>query len=85
VRFDFSERISMTNVTVQHTGGYGIWFGPGVHHAQLLHSRVIDMGAGGVRIGEATDLENGTEFRTARNITVADCSKQPPAQCAYDM
>jgi hypothetical protein len=73
VRFDFSERISMTNVTVQHTGGYGVWFGPGVYHAELLHSRVIDMGAGGVRIGEATDLENGTEFRTARNITVADC------------
>ena len=73
VRFGFSQRISMINVTVQHTGGYGIWFGPGVRQAELRHSKVLDMGAGGVRIGEETDLENGTEHRTARNVTVADC------------
>ena len=30
------------------------------------------MGAGGVRIGEASSFENGTAARTARNVTVAD-------------
>ena len=72
IHFEFSQRISLHNVSIEHVGGYGLWFGPGVHDAEFLRGRVLDMGAGGVRIGEASSFENGTAARTARNVTVAD-------------
>ncbi len=51
LHWDSSSNITLTNVTVQHTGGYGVWFGPGVVGALLSRALVTDMGAGAVRIG----------------------------------
>ena len=53
-------------------GGYGVNFGAGVRDARFSHGRIEDLAAGGVRIGEASGYENGTELRTARNVTVTD-------------
>jgi hypothetical protein len=72
VHFQFSTNISLHRCTVEHVGGYGVNFGAGVRDARFSHGRIEDLAAGGVRIGEASGYENGTEFRTARNVTVTD-------------
>ncbi len=38
---------------VSHLGAYGIWFRRGCHDCRLQQNRVWDLGAGGVRVGEA--------------------------------
>jgi hypothetical protein len=52
---------------VQHTGGYGVWFGCGVRDGILHESNLTDLGAGGVRVGG----NDGACIAT--NITVTDC------------
>ncbi|MGC8742694.1 MAG: right-handed parallel beta-helix repeat-containing protein [Verrucomicrobiia bacterium] len=37
---------------VAHTGGYGIWFRRGCRNCRIEQTRIFDLGAGGVRIGE---------------------------------
>lgn len=72
LHFEFADQISLSNVTIEHVGGYALWFGPGVRHSRFSSGRLLDMGAGGVRIGEAVSFENHTDNRTVRNITVED-------------
>ena len=74
VHFEFSSNISLTNCTIQHTGGHGLWFGAGVRNAQFVHGRVRDVGAGAVRIGEPRALPAHPDpaLRVARNVRVSD-------------
>ncbi|MHC4945431.1 MAG: right-handed parallel beta-helix repeat-containing protein [Planctomycetota bacterium] len=38
---------------IVHVGGYGIWLDEGSRHCRFSHSEIRDLGAGGVRIGNA--------------------------------
>jgi len=38
---------------VAHIGGYGIWFRRGCKDGQIQQNRLFDLGAGGIRVGEA--------------------------------
>ena len=40
VHFEFSTNVVMKNVTIEHTGGFGLWLGAGVHDASFEHGRV---------------------------------------------
>jgi hypothetical protein len=86
LHFEFVSGVTLRNVTVEHTGGLGIWLGAGVKDALFSRGRVEDTGAGAMRLGEAGHgtCDNGNKeapgrgaywcnaTRTARNITVAD-------------
>ena len=55
-----SERVVLRNITIQHTGGYGLWFDSGTRDAVANRVHLRDLGAGGIRM------------TMAHNITVAD-------------
>jgi len=44
---------SLEQCEVAHVGTYGIWFSRGCKHNRIVQNHVHDLGAGGVRIGEA--------------------------------
>ena len=71
VRFENgSVGVELVNVTVAHTGGYGVWFQPGARDSAVRRSRLVDLGAGGVRAGGS-----GHNAATgAGNVTVEDCT-----------
>ncbi len=47
--------------TVAHSGGYAIFFGRGSKRTQVLASELFDLGAGGVKLGEAGQFANDDE------------------------
>ena len=53
IHFEFADRITLTNVTVKHTGGWGVWLGAGMRNSTFRNGHVSDPGAGAVRLGEA--------------------------------
>jgi hypothetical protein len=70
VHFEFSTNLVMRNISIEHTGGFGLWLGAGVHNASFEYGRVLDVGAGGVRIGEAASQDS--DERKAMNVLVSD-------------
>lgn len=54
IRLKFAEKVELTDCEIMHTGNYAISFGEGVRYSSLTGSRLFDLGAGGVRIGEPT-------------------------------
>lgn len=64
-----SSQIYLTNVTIRHVGGYGVWFAQGSQDCLLSRSTLYDLGAGGVRIGEG---RSGIDPLHAVNVTVSD-------------
>ncbi len=44
---------SFERCEVAHVGGYGIWLRRGCKGSRIVHCRIHDVGAGGVRVGEA--------------------------------
>ena len=63
-----SQRVTVHNITVRHTGGYGLWFAAGCHDSSASFVQMSDLGAGGVRIGSATG--------DAYNISLTDSTLQ---------
>jgi hypothetical protein len=53
VLLDGAREVTFEDCEIGHIGTYGIWFRRGCQHCTLRHSEVHDLGAGGVRIGEA--------------------------------
>ncbi|CAN5180033.1 right-handed parallel beta-helix repeat-containing protein [soil metagenome] len=54
IMIDHAREISFENCEIAHTGNYGIWFRRGCEHSTLRDSHLHDLGAGGIRVGEAT-------------------------------
>jgi hypothetical protein len=52
------------NCEISHVGDYGLWLRRGCKNNRIVHTRLHDLGVGGVRIGEAgpaaTDAEEST-------------------------
>jgi hypothetical protein len=65
---DGARNVSFENCTVAHTGIYGIWFRRGCRADRVAHCRLIDLGAGGVRVGE-TEIRPNEADRTGQ-ITI---------------
>jgi len=47
-----ASHIAMDHCRVAHAGGYAIWFAQGAHDSSVTASEIVDMGAGGIKIGE---------------------------------
>jgi len=62
---------SFENCVVSHVGGYGIDFGRGCKDNRIVRCEVVDIGAGGIRIGE-TSLRKEEADKTTGNV-VTDC------------
>jgi len=63
----------------EHVGGTGLWFREGAKSCDLRDSRLFDLGASGVRIGEMRTLPD--ETRTS-HITVDNCIVQSGGRIA---
>lgn len=72
--------------TVRHTGGYGMAFGAGSRHNRLEGCDLIDLGAGGIKIGHAGAaswdavgrLPNDPEMHVSHHV-VRNCRIARPA------
>ena len=51
---------------IAHTGGYGLWLASGCQNNRVVQCHIHDLGAGGVRLGEAT-LPKQPEQQALRN------------------
>lgn len=51
IQADHTRRITIENCEIAHTGIYGIWFRNGCTHNTVRHTRLHDLGAGGLRSG----------------------------------
>jgi hypothetical protein len=49
--FDYAERCAVTDGGIEHVGNYGIEVGVGCEDIEIARNRILDIGAGGVRIG----------------------------------
>jgi hypothetical protein len=59
------------NSTISHTGGYGIWLDRGSKHNAIHHCTLIDLGAGGIKLG-TTDAPADDALVASHN-EVSDC------------
>ena len=55
-----------------HSGGYAVWFGRGSKRNQVLANEMFDLGAGGVKMGEAqqTPQRGGAQLRERHRPTI---------------
>jgi hypothetical protein len=51
---DGARNCLMDNCEISHVGDYGLWLRRGCKDNRIVHTRLRDLGVGGVRIGEAT-------------------------------
>lgn len=70
----------LNGCAVRHTGEYAVAFGPGCRDNRLEHCELVDLGAGGVKIGNALPAEWGDtlgapadEEALVSHHTVIDC------------
>ncbi|MBP7933799.1 MAG: right-handed parallel beta-helix repeat-containing protein [Phycisphaerae bacterium] len=54
VTADHARGVAIEDCTIEHVGLYGIWMRQGCSHCRIVRNELYDLGAGGVRIGEAT-------------------------------
>ena len=49
---DNARYLTLTDCRIEHTGIYGVWFRHGCADCRIERRALIDLGAGGVRMGE---------------------------------
>ena len=47
LHFEFASGVHLRNVSIEHTGAQGLWFGAGVFDSVFEHGRIEDVGATG--------------------------------------
>ena len=67
VMVDGARHITFSHCEIAHVGAYGIWFRKGCRDNALRQTHLHDLGAGGVRIGEAAIASNPAE-RTSHTL-----------------
>ncbi|YCM42201.1 right-handed parallel beta-helix repeat-containing protein [Verrucomicrobiaceae bacterium 227] len=65
-----AKQVAFEECRMELVGGTGVWFREGAKNCQIMDSRMFDLGASGVRIGEMRTLPD--ETRTS-HITVDNC------------
>jgi hypothetical protein len=68
---DGARKVTLADCRIEHTGIYGVWFRHGCTDCRLDRCALIDLGAGGVRIGE-TQIPANAAGQTGR-ITMDNC------------
>lgn len=68
VTADGARRLQIADCTLAHTGTYGVWFRRGCVDCRIERCELFDLGAGGVRLGEAAMPE--TEAALTRGCVV---------------
>ncbi|WP_165252392.1 right-handed parallel beta-helix repeat-containing protein [Paludisphaera soli] len=53
VQVDGARRVALEGCRIEHVGVYGVWFRRGCTDCKVERCALVDLGAGGVRIGEA--------------------------------
>lgn len=71
VMVDGARRVALEGCRIEHAGIYGVWFRRGCADSRVERCALVDLGAGGVRIGE-TGMPAKPEHATG-GITVDDC------------
>lgn len=61
IMLDGARNISFKNIGLNHIGSYGMWFRKGCSDITVEQSRITDMGAGGIRIGETANRAKENE------------------------
>ena len=86
-----ARHVKIDRCAVRHVGGYALAFGNGCRHNSLENSELVDMGAGGVKIGHARpgswedvarvwdDPESLVSHHTVRNCLIAHGGRLHPA------
>ncbi len=71
IMVDGADKIKFEQCEIAHTGQYGIWFRTGCSNCSMTQCYIHDLGAGGIRIGEAIIQKDERQF--THNITVENC------------
>ncbi|MDG3004836.1 right-handed parallel beta-helix repeat-containing protein [Paludisphaera mucosa] len=71
VTADGARRVELKNCRIEHVGIYAVWFRRGCTDCKVEHCALVDLGAGGVRIGE-TSMPAKPGHATGK-VTVDDC------------
>ena len=82
IEIDLARNVSFEDVGIAHTGNYGIWFRQGCQNCRIQHSRLEDLGAGGVRVGEvkiANDPSRQTGEVIVDNNIIRGCGRVHPS------
>ncbi|MCM8529296.1 MAG: right-handed parallel beta-helix repeat-containing protein [Lentisphaeraceae bacterium] len=58
---DGANNLTFTDFELNHIGAYGMWFRKGCSNILVQNSRITDMGAGGIRIGETANRSKENE------------------------
>lgn len=86
-----ARHIVIENCAIRHTGEYGLAFGPGCQHNGVEGCELVDLGAGGIKIGNALPSEWGdtlapprddealVSHHTIRNCCIAHGGRLHPA------
>jgi hypothetical protein len=61
VMLDGARHVQFADCEIEHIGRYGIWFRRGCRNCLVQRTRIHDMGAGGVRIGETRIRDRESE------------------------
>ena len=69
IHLDFAQNIRLDRCQITHTGNYALWFRRGCADCTIASSQLIDLGAGGIKIGEGTLPRDG---EATERISVED-------------
>lgn len=67
IQIDNARRIVLKNCRVAKAGGYGVWLRRNVQESAVIQSVFEDLGAGGIRVGEAY-LPKSPSWATGSNV-----------------
>jgi hypothetical protein len=67
VTVDGALHCAIESCDISHVGLYAVWFRRGCKDCRITHTRIYDMGAGGVRVGEAA-MPKTEETETSRTL-----------------
>jgi parallel beta-helix repeat protein len=69
LRAEFTERLSIRHCKFSHLAGYGVELGRGCRRCEVTGSEFVDLGAGGIRIGEPARPRNASEENNSHLIS----------------
>ena len=68
-RAEHAEDITIKNCRFSHLAGYAIELGRGVRRFHIVGNEIVDVGGGGVRMGETTIAENVADANNSHLVT----------------
>ncbi|MGE5293835.1 MAG: hypothetical protein ACM3VT_03315 [Solirubrobacterales bacterium] len=77
--FEYAERCAVTDGGIEHIGNYGVEVGVGCADIEIARNRIMDIGAGGIRIGHFFSWEtDGSGQLTERGLRRKAAMPQGP-------